>query len=251
MKQYVFESCTLDQCAHCGGVWFEYGETTSYGYTTQKLTLYEEGIFSIAITNLKPDTTYHFKAVARNSKKTSYGNDLTFHTPAEIPEVITQQATNIGYNEATLNGYLNRVGAQNCQVWFVYDTTFHENWQDYAYNTTHYIMNSPGEFSVVLQNLEPSTHYHFRAVASNPFVTVAGEDMTFKTKGKLSYDYIAVYNYGNASLIVTNISVHYNDGEPTGWLKVNPSSFIVSPNDVQYVNVSADASFLMPGIYHG
>ncbi len=162
-------------------VWFKYGETASYGYTTQKLTLYEEGIFSIAITNLKPDTTYHFKAVARNSKKTSYGNDLTFHTPAEIPEVITQQATNIGYNEATLNGYLNRVGAQNCQVWFVYDTTFHENWQDYAYSTPVIQKTSPSQFYYTISGLTVNTTYHFRAIASNIAGTSVGEDLTFTT----------------------------------------------------------------------
>lgn len=26
MKLYKFDQCNLDQCTHCGGVWFEYGE---------------------------------------------------------------------------------------------------------------------------------------------------------------------------------------------------------------------------------
>ena len=38
-------------------VWFQYGTSTSYGYTTTKTTLSSLGSFSKTITGLKPDTT--------------------------------------------------------------------------------------------------------------------------------------------------------------------------------------------------
>ena len=69
-------------------VWFEYGTTTSYGSLTSKLSMSSTGPFSAIISSLNPDTTYHFRACAQNSKGTRYGSDMTFKTePAD--QVVT------------------------------------------------------------------------------------------------------------------------------------------------------------------
>jgi len=160
-------------------VWFEYGKTTTYGYSTVKQTKYAPASISAVISGLQPDTTYHFRIVAQNSRKISYGNDLTFHTPPALPSVATQPASNVGYDSATLNGYLSKVGASSCQVWFVYDVVAHSSWEDYAYSTPHFTKTSPSSFSYTLTNLQLGVEYHFRAVASNAAGTVAGDDFTF------------------------------------------------------------------------
>lgn len=163
-------------------VWFEYGETASYGYSTTKRTFNSPTTFSTSISGLKPDTTYHFRAVAKNSRKKVYGEDNTFKTPPTIPQVITNDASNIGYNSAKLNGYIMKVGASSCDVWFVYDVTPHANWQDYAYSTSPEIKNTPSSFSKTLYGLEVNATYYYRAVASNDAGTVAGDEKTFTTQ---------------------------------------------------------------------
>jgi len=72
---------TLDddggEACDCG---FEYGEDTGYGTTTATQSKTTGQTFSQAITELKPLTTYHFRAIATNSIGTSYGSDATFTT---------------------------------------------------------------------------------------------------------------------------------------------------------------------------
>ncbi len=60
---------------------FEYGTTDNYGITTFTKTMTEEGTFSINLTGLKPDTTYHFRAkVDGGLSGMVMGEDMTFTT---------------------------------------------------------------------------------------------------------------------------------------------------------------------------
>jgi len=61
-------------------VWFEYGQTTGYGQRTIEKTLTDTEFYCITVSGLIPSTTYHYRAVARNSADTSYGEDKTFTT---------------------------------------------------------------------------------------------------------------------------------------------------------------------------
>lgn len=63
-------------------VWFEYGTTKSYGYSTTKRSKSSTGTFSRNISCLSPGTFYHFRARASNSEGTDYGLDRTFTTPS-------------------------------------------------------------------------------------------------------------------------------------------------------------------------
>ena len=63
--------------------YFEYGKTTSYGSNTTELSA-GSGIASLeesqAITGLKPETTYHFRIVAKNGWGSTDGADVMFTT---------------------------------------------------------------------------------------------------------------------------------------------------------------------------
>jgi len=61
-------------------VYFEYGTSASYGHTTHHQILNATGTFSVNLSFLKPDTAYHFRAVAVSSAGTSYGRDRTLKT---------------------------------------------------------------------------------------------------------------------------------------------------------------------------
>lgn len=68
-------------------VWFQYGKTTSYGLETAHQSKYGTGRFCIEVENLSSCTLYHFRAVAKNSAGTSYGEDKTFTTTCPAPTV--------------------------------------------------------------------------------------------------------------------------------------------------------------------
>ncbi len=164
-------------------VWFEWGTTTSYGHTTTKVTKYSPASFSASLSGLSPDKTYHFRAVAQNSRKTSYGDDMSFHTSSTSPSVTTNTASNIGYATATLNGYLNAPGASNCDVWFVYDTVSHASIGDYAFSTSKETKTSASSFSRTISGLAVQTTYYFRAVAKNDdWPAVMGTERSFTTQ---------------------------------------------------------------------
>lgn len=61
-------------------VWFQYGKTTSYGSETSHQSKTGLGLFCATVYNLEPATTYHYRAAARNSGGTSYGENKTFFT---------------------------------------------------------------------------------------------------------------------------------------------------------------------------
>lgn len=59
---------------------FEYGLDTNYGYFTSESSATVEQTFSVTLTGLTPNTTYHYRAVARNGIVYSYGEDMEFTT---------------------------------------------------------------------------------------------------------------------------------------------------------------------------
>lgn len=63
-------------------VWFEYGETVNFGQKTFEKTLTTEQKYCINVSNLKPSTTYYYRAGARNLAGTSYGEVKSFTTTA-------------------------------------------------------------------------------------------------------------------------------------------------------------------------
>lgn len=209
-------------------VWFEYGKTTSYGQTTAKGTKYSPTPFFEPISGLQPDSTYHFRAVAKNSRKTAYGADKTFHTSPTLPQVTTNAATGIGYDSAILNGYLSKVGANSCNVWFVYDDVSHEKWWEYAHETHKYNKTSASSFSSSISGLELDTTYHFRVVAQNSAGNVSGDDAAFTTHVVLpSVNTLDAENVTSNSAILRgnlkdlggdeNCSVWFEYGETTSY----------------------------------
>ena len=64
-------------------VHFEYGTTTSYGFSTPPEDIGADTssvTVNASISNLVSDTTYHYRLTATNSEGTSYGADMTFYT---------------------------------------------------------------------------------------------------------------------------------------------------------------------------
>ena len=70
--------------------WFEYGTTTSYGTSTTAQNI-GSGWSAVAVTanptGLTGNTLYHARLVVQNGDGTVNGNDISFITPAAVPEI--------------------------------------------------------------------------------------------------------------------------------------------------------------------
>jgi len=75
-------------------VFFEYGTTTAYGSTTAAQAMMATGAFSVGVSGLAPNTTYHYRAKAdggTNGIATS--SDMTFTTTAAPPTTTQAPST--------------------------------------------------------------------------------------------------------------------------------------------------------------
>jgi hypothetical protein len=163
-------------------VYFQYGTTTNYGFTTAIQTKTGNTYQNVTanIGGLTASTTYHFRIVATNSAGTRYGSDRTFTTLSATgpPVVITNPATNIATNTATLNGTVDPHGLTTT-VYFQYGTTA-------GYGNTSASQSKTGNayqnVSTNISGLTALTTYHFRIVGTNNSGTTYGGDRTFTTQ---------------------------------------------------------------------
>jgi len=163
-------------------VYFQYGTTTSYDHITANQSKTGNTYQSVLanISGLAASTTYHFRIVATNSGGTTFGADRTFTTLSATgpPVVITNPATNIATNTATLNGSVDPHGLTTT-VYFQYGTTI-------SYGQTSASQSKTGNVyqnvSANISGLTALTTYHFRIVGTNNGGTTYGSDSTFTTQ---------------------------------------------------------------------
>ncbi len=154
---------------------FEWGTTTDYSNETAPESKTDTGSFSIVLSGLEPNITYHFRAKAVGDG-TAYGEDKEFTAGIVPPSVITNEASNIGINSAQLNCDLTSLGtAGNVKTSFEWGVDV-----SYGNETTPKSKSGTGSWSASLTGLEPNTTYHFRAKAVGDGVAY-GADGQFTT----------------------------------------------------------------------
>jgi len=135
---------------------------------------------SYSDTGLSSGTTYYYQAWSYNATDNVYSSTYSSAsaTTTGSATVVTNESTGVEETNATLRGYLEDDGGENCSVGFDYGyTTSYGNWVlvDPSANTGE-------EFSYPLISIYPGTVYHYRATASNSNGTVYGADKMFLTK---------------------------------------------------------------------
>jgi hypothetical protein len=164
---------------------FEYGTSTTYGSNTPIELAggepFADQHVTAIITHLQPGTVYHFRLVATNKAgETTTGPDQSFET---LPPVLVdrESASHVSSSSARLEVELNPLG-QTTQFHFEYGTSS-------TYGNTVPIPDanagaglSDAQFSLVVQDLAPSTTYHYRVIAENALGRVEGPDQTFTTQ---------------------------------------------------------------------
>lgn len=97
-------------------VYFQWGETTSYGHTTLPATMSAVGAFSANISGLIYSNTYHVRAVATSGGATIYGSDVSFATLGAAGASTTikvQSSAHVFSNYISTGDYLFVAEVQN------------------------------------------------------------------------------------------------------------------------------------------
>lgn len=174
----------------CG---FYYG-TTSNPTTKKQLSNTSSTDLSLVLTGLKDETTYYYKAYARNSKGETCGDVVSFRTSAEIaPTVVTSSATNIGTDRSTLHGQITDKGSSDIiECGFYYGTTSNPTTKKSLSS------NSNTDLVLVLTSLKDETTYYYKAYARNAKGETCGDIMLFSTE-KERVPEVVTYNAENVS----------------------------------------------------
>ncbi len=218
--------------------WFEWGTSQSLGNTTGAQSL-GSGTSYLAVFNsisgLQSNVTYYFRVVAQNQYDTVRGSILSFSTGfgggggGNAPSVQTNSATNVSYNSATLNGYVNNNNDGALYVWFEYGPSY----GSLSYTTSQrYIgsWNINQNFSDTVSSLSNRTTYYFRAVARNDAGTYYGQTLSFVAGGSCyggscgQYGYYG-YGYGQQPSVVTNPATFIGQNFALLNGQVNPNGY--------------------------
>jgi uncharacterized repeat protein (TIGR01451 family) len=178
--------------------WFEYGTSPNFlSYNTNYSNIgsgnYSSN-FNQTIYNLLPNTTYYFRAVARNQYGINYGQVLSFSTGSGLsyqtgnrPIVRTIPASSISTNSALLNGEVNPNGGLT-SAWIEYGPNVSLGLRTTALPMGFASQNLPYSFAVT--GLLPNTIYYFRIVAQNQYGVSYGQILSFQTQGVgITYTY--------------------------------------------------------------
>ena len=179
-------SATLNSSVDPNGlttsVYFQYGTTIGYGFTTAPDTKTGNMTQSVSvnISGLTASTRYHFRIVATNSAGTRYGSDRTFTTlpPTGFPVVTTNAATNVATSSATLHGSLDPHGLTTT-VYLQYGATIN-------YGRTTPMQRQTGNtyrnIAANIGGLATHTTYHLRMFLPTVSAGRYGDDRTFTTQ---------------------------------------------------------------------
>ncbi len=157
-----------------------------------------DSIFSVSVSGLSGNTTYYYKAFAKNAFGTAEGEILWFTTGIGAPTVQTSEATNITSSSATLVGNVTSDGgATVTERGFVYGTSASDLSQ------TIQSGSGMGSFTKALTGLSLSTTYYYKAYATNIGGTSYGDVMTFTTS-------LPTVTTGSATPGIENATLHGN-----------------------------------------
>jgi hypothetical protein len=125
---------------------------------------------------------YEFYSIAKdnatNTESAPGSHDtICRYTYVTIPVVVTNASTGVEKTNATLWGYLQSNGGENCTVRFEYGKS-----TNYGTNTTNQTKTTGRTFSADITSLTKGQLYYYRAFANNTLESDSGNNVTFLTK---------------------------------------------------------------------
>mgnify|MGYP006076220239 FL=1 len=136
------------------------------------------GTFNSNMLGLTSFTTYYVRAYATNSGGTTYGNELTFVSGADIPVVTTLNVNSIYFDSCAIDAeVLSNGGETVTERGVCYSTSPNPT------ISNNIVLNGSGlgPYSCNLTGLTGATLYYVRAYATNSTGTAYGNELTFTT----------------------------------------------------------------------
>ncbi|HBB92094.1 MAG TPA: hypothetical protein DC042_10340 [Bacteroidales bacterium] len=134
--------------------------------------------FSVSITGLLPNTTYHYRAYATNLEGTGYGADKVFKTRVSLPAVTTTAATSITYKRAVVGGNVTSTGNGTIiKRGICWSRETNPTLQDSIF----LIGQGGGIYNGVLTGLTHNVKYYAKAFCINEVDTAYGSQINFTT----------------------------------------------------------------------
>lgn len=223
--------------------WFEYGLTIAYGDTSPTISgLGTSDTFYYNLGNLLPSTTYHYRAVGENTAGIGYGDDVEFTTATpSAPTLNTDDASEVGSNQATLWGTLTSDGGVSCEVRFQWGAT-----DAYGTDTGWQTGFTSGmSFSQFISGLTIGETYHFRAQAKNAGGTTDGADKTFTTK------FSPPTNFNTKAISSTTISLEWHKAGDQTYIRYKQTGFPIDREDGLPVYFGPGESASVSGLVAG
>jgi len=173
--------------------------------------------FVSALEGLQGNTTYYVRAYATNSAGTAYGDELSFSTAVDLPQVTTAAISEITKTSAISGGEVTYDGGGTVTargvVWGESaDPTIDDN-----------VVNSGSDVGVFVSNLDGltlNTTYHVRAFATNSAGTAYGDDLSFTTLADITtFWVVGSYNgWDNSDNAAMLISTESSNGQAEGYV---------------------------------
>ena len=171
-------------------VWFEYGYAgQGLNRSSSSLTFPASSsarAFAISVFGLSQGTRYDFRAVARNTYGTVYGEIVSFTATGTGSQTGSPVVSTGNYSGLTKNAAIlwANVNPQNSStsLWFEYGTSaFDLKLRSSGYTIPSY--TGAKDYFNSISGLQADTLYFYRAVAQNAYGTNRGEVKFFRTSG--------------------------------------------------------------------
>jgi hypothetical protein len=247
---------------------FEYGVSTAYGQTTPSTSLGatdgSDHLATAATSGFLPGSTVHWRTVASNSAGQTLGQDQTFTTPAEAPQVIGVSSGGITTSSGTINAVINAEGAPTtCFVDFVSDSDYQPfAGNPYAAGSTVACSinpvggNSNVSVSATENGFDPDTSYHGRVRLQNSVGSTSSSDILFVTDALppvISNLSVSDVSSSSATLQAqlapnsTSATYHFEYGTSTAYGLGSPVAVVTSDGVVSFQVTGLVANT----VYHG